>query len=32
MYASMKLVEVEARPHFLDKIHNGAPRIPNGLD
>jgi hypothetical protein len=32
IYASMKLVEVEARSHFLDKIHDGTPRIPNGLD
>lgn len=28
VYASGKLMEVEARSHFLDEIHNGTPAIP----
>jgi hypothetical protein len=31
IYASMKLVEVDARSHFLDEIHDRMPRIPDGL-
>lgn len=33
VYASGKLMEVEARSHFLDEIHDGAAGIPrSGVD
>ena len=33
VYASGKLMEVEARSHFLDEIHDGTPGVPKtGLD
>lgn len=33
VYASGKLMEVEARSHFLDEIHDGIPGVPKtGLD
>jgi hypothetical protein len=28
VYASGKLMEVEARSHFLDELHDGVPGIP----
>jgi hypothetical protein len=33
VYASGKLMEVEARSHFLDELHDGTPGVPKtGLD
>jgi hypothetical protein len=33
VYASGKLMEVEARSHFLDEIHDGTPGVlKTGLD